>query len=32
MSNEVITLPQFDDMLAVYLEYGDIFQQWYEKV
>lgn len=25
MSNNVITLPQFDEMLAVYLEYGDIF-------
>ena len=27
MSNGVITLPQFDEMLSVYLEYGDIFNK-----
>lgn len=31
MSNGVITLPQFDDMLAVYLEYGDIFNNGMRK-
>ena len=31
MSNSTITLPQFDDMLAVYLEYGDIFNNGMEK-
>lgn len=31
MSNNVITLPQFDEMLAVYLEYGDIFNKGMSK-
>lgn len=31
MSNGVITLPQFDEMLAVYLEYGDIFNKGMSK-
>ena len=31
MSNGVITLPQFDDMLDVYLEYGDIFNNGMRK-
>ena len=32
MSNGVITLPQFDEMLAVYLEYGDIFESGMNKI
>lgn len=32
MSNNTITLPQFDEMLAVYLEYGDIFERGMNKV
>lgn len=32
MSNNVITLPQFDEMLAVYLEYGDIFESGMNKI
>jgi len=32
MSNNVITLPQFDEMLAVYLEYGDIFENGMNKI
>lgn len=31
MSNNEITLPQFDEMLAVYLEYGDIFNKGMSK-
>lgn len=31
MNNGVITLPQFDEMLAVYLEYGDIFNNGMSK-
>ena len=27
MSNGVITLPQFDEMLALYLTYGDMFNK-----
>lgn len=32
MSNNTITLPQFDEMLAVYLEYGDIFESGMNKI
>lgn len=32
MSNNVITLPQFDEMLAMYLEYGDIFESGMNKI
>lgn len=32
MSNNVITLPQFDEMSAVYLEYGDIFESGMNKI
>lgn len=32
MSNGVITLPQFDEMLAVYLEYGNIFENGMNKI
>lgn len=32
MSNNVIALPQFDEMLAVYLEYGDIFESGMNKI
>lgn len=32
MSNEVITLTQFDEMLAVYLEYGNIFNKGMDKI
>ena len=32
MSNEVISLPQFDEMLAVYLEYGNIFENGMNKI
>ena len=32
MSNNVITLPQFDELLAVYLEYGDIFESGMNKI
>lgn len=32
MSNNVITLPQFDEMLTVYLEYGDIFENGMNKI
>lgn len=32
MSNNVIALQQFDDMLAVYLEYGDIFESGMNKI
>lgn len=32
MSNGVITLPQFDEMLAVYSEYGDIFESGMNKI
>lgn len=32
MSNNVITLPQFDEMLAVYLEYGNIFESGMNKI
>lgn len=32
MSNNVITLPQFDEMLAVYSEYGDIFESGMNKI
>ena len=32
MSNNTITLPQFDEMLAVYSEYGDIFERGMNKV
>lgn len=32
MSNDLITLPQFDEMLAVYLEYGDIFERGMNKI
>lgn len=32
MSNNTITLPQFDEMLAVYLEYGDVFERGMNKV
>ena len=32
MSNNVIALPQFDKMLAVYLEYGDIFESGMNKI
>lgn len=31
MSNEVIKLPQFDEMLALYLTYGDIFNKGMNK-
>ena len=31
MSDGAITLPQFDEMLAVYLEYGDIFNKGMSK-
>lgn len=31
MSNGVIILPQFDEMLAVYLEYGDMFNKGMSK-
>ena len=32
MSNNVIALPQFDEMLAVYSEYGDIFESGMNKI
>lgn len=32
MSNNVIALPQFDKMLAVYSEYGDIFESGMNKI
>lgn len=32
MSNNTITLPQFDEMLAVYSEYGDIFESGMNKI
>lgn len=32
MSNNTITLPQFDEMLTVYLEYGDIFESGMNKI
>lgn len=32
MSNNTITLPQFDEMLAVYSEYSDIFERGMNKV
>ena len=32
MSNNEITLPQFDEMLAVYLEYGNIFESGMNKI
>lgn len=32
MSNNVITLPQFDEMLAVYSEYGNIFESGMNKI
>ena len=32
MSNKVITLPRFDEMLTVYLEYGDIFENGMNKI
>ena len=32
MSNNTIRLPQFDEMLAVYLEYGDIFESGMNKI
>ena len=32
MSNNVITLPQFYELLAVYLEYGDIFESGMNKI
>ena len=32
MSNGVITLPQFDEMLAIYSEYGDIFESGMNKI
>lgn len=32
MSNNTITLPQFDEMLAAYLEYGDIFESGMNKI
>ena len=32
MGNNVITLPQFDKMLAVYSEYGDIFESGMNKI
>ena len=32
MSNNVITLPRFDEMLTVYLEYGDIFENGMNKI
>lgn len=32
MSNGVITLPRFDEMLTVYLEYGDIFESGMNKI
>lgn len=32
MSNNAIALPQFDEMLAVYLEYGDIFESGMNKI
>lgn len=32
MSNNTITLPQFDEMLAIYLEYGDIFENGMNKI
>lgn len=32
MSNDAIVLPQFDEMLAVYSEYGDIFESGMNKI
>lgn len=32
MINNVITLPRFDEMLTVYLEYGDIFENGMNKI
>ena len=32
MIDNTITLPQFDEMLAVYLEYGDIFESGMNKI